>query len=196
MAFRDINLNFTKSSDWDLGSLGANGQAYAPDTITLPPDTDSWDDIGGGQDLFVAIHVVEDFSSAGGATVRFDVGLADNNAGSNFYRIGETKAFTMDELSSVQTNADPDGSDSTGLLNSTYGAAGAILIPLRPLELELDDNTATAPLNGKFISLKVSETSIAPGNALTQGKVQAWLTIGKDTGVQGLKRFHRSGFTV
>jgi len=189
MAFRDITLNFTKSNDWDLGAtLGSADTEYAPDTITLPTDTQSWDDIGGGHDLLVAIHVVEAFASGGASQVRFDVGLATDNAGTGFYRIGETKGLTIAEMNSVQTSADPDGDDSVGLLNRAGGAASAILIPLRPLELDLDGTP-----KGKFISLRAVETASA---ALTQGKVQAWLTLAKDTGVQGLKHFHRSGFTV
>lgn len=187
MAIRDHHLNFTKSSDWDLGALAASGEAYAPDAITLPTDTQSWDDIGGGQDLWVAINVVESFTSAGGnaADVRFDVLLADDNAGTGTYRIGETKAFSCADL----TVADA-ATDDVGILKK--GAANAILIPLRPLELSLDNDTAQVP-KGKFISLKATNTDGA--NAFTEGKVQAWLTIGKDTGVQGLKYFHRSGFT-
>ena len=131
---------------------------------------------------------MEAFASGGAATVRFDVGLATNNAGGGFYRIGETKSFSIAELNSVQTSADPDGSESLGLLNQDSGAASAILIPLRPLELDLNNTP-----EGKFVSLRAVETGSA---ALTQGKVQAWLTIAKDTGVQGLKHFHRSGFTV
>ena len=193
MAFRDIALNFTKSNDWDLGAnLGSDDTDYAPDAITLPTDTQSWDDIGAGEDLYVAIHVVEAFTSGGAATVRFDVGLATDNAGAGFYRIGETKAFSMAELNSVQTDADSAGSSKLGLLNAAPGAAGAILMPLRPLEVDLDNNTAQI-LNGKFISLRAVSGGSA---ALTQGKAQAWLTIGKDTSVQPLKRFHRSGFTV
>ncbi|MGA0397092.1 MAG: hypothetical protein ACO3O3_08020 [Ilumatobacteraceae bacterium] len=193
MAFRDIALNFTKSNEWDLGAtLGSGDTEYAPDVITLPTDTQSWDDIAAGEDLYVAIHVTEDFASGGSAGVRFEVVLADNNAGLNSYRIGETKNFSMAELSSVQSNADPDGSDSVGLLNSAKGSAGAILMTLRPLELDLDDGSAQV-LEGKFLSLRAVETGSA---ALTQGKVQAWLTFAKDTGVQGLKRFHRSGFTI
>jgi hypothetical protein len=184
MAIRDHHLNFTRSSDWDLGALAASGTAYAPDAITLPTDTQSWDDIGGGMDLWVALNVVETFTSAGGnaADVRFDVLLADDNAGTNPTRIGETQAFSCADL----TVADGAASDVGILLP---GVANAVLIALRPLEVDLDGSVL-----GKFISLKASNTDSV--NAFTQGKVQAWLTIGKDTGVQGLKHFHRSGFVV
>lgn len=187
MAFRDIMLNFTKSNDWDLGAtLGSGDTEYAPDTITLPTDTQSWDDIGGGEDLYVAIHVVESIDSAGSPQIRFDVGLADDNAGTGFYRIGETKGFTKAELTVTAPDFTAGSEANVGVLQPA--AANAILIPLRPLEIDLDGST-----KGKFISLRAVETASV---ALSEGKVRAWLTIGKDTGVQGLKHFHRSGFTV
>jgi len=185
MAIRDHHLNFTRSSDWDLGALAADGVAYGPDAITLPSGVTSWDDIGGGQDLWVAINVVESFTSAGGnaADLRFDVLLATDNAGGGTpYRVGETQAFSCADL----TVADSATND-VGILQPA--AANAILIPLKPLEVDLDGAGTH-----NFISLKATNTD--GSNAFTQGKVQAWLTIGKDTGVQGLKHFHRSGFVV
>ncbi len=180
MAIRDIGLNFTGSGVWDLGSLGISGTAYAPDYITRPANTPSWDDIGGGHGLFVAINVVESFTSGGAAAIRFDVGLANDNSGGGFYRIGETKSFSMAEL----TVADGTTNDQ-GVLNPA--AVNAVLIPLKPLDVDLDGST-----KGKILSLRAVETA---GVALTGGMVEAWVTFAKDTGVQGTKHYHASGFT-
>ena len=89
----------------------------------------------------------------------------------------------------LQGNPDA-GDEDVGILKK--GAANAILIPLRPLELSLDNGTTQVP-EGKFLSLRATNTNAT--HDFTAGQVQAWLTIGKDTGVQGLKYFHRSGFT-
>lgn len=188
MAFRDTNLSFTKSNDWDLGAdLPSDDSVFAPDAITLPSDTVTWDDIGAGQQLYVAIHVVEKFESGGAPTVRFDVGVSTENGATGFYRVGETKSFTVAEMNSTVTAADPTGTDSVGLLTNG-GVANAILIPLRPIELDVDGSP-----HGKFLALKADNGVAA---TLTQGKVRAWLTIGQDTSVQPTKHYHRSGFTV
>ena len=178
MAFLDISLNFTKSNDWDLGAdLGASDAEYARDVITLPGDTQSWDDFGAGQDLVVAINVTESFASSGDPTCQFEVGLATNNAGGSFYSLGLSRAFTKAQLTAQ---------GDTGILNPAV--ANLFMIPLKPLDLDLDNTP-----NGKFISLRAVN---AVSTAFTAGKVQAWLTMSKGTGVQNLKHFHESGFTV
>mgnify|MGYP003108993160 CR=1 FL=1 len=182
---KDFNLDFA-SDEWDIGAIASSGGTtnYATDVVTLPTDTQSWDDVGAGGELNVQVSITETFVGGGTPTVTFEVGLADDNAGTNWVTIGTSGAIAEADLGAA-TIAETGGAPFPS------GDVGTVIIKLDSLA-----NDLAGSAQGKFLSLRAVISGSSPTNDLTAGKVKAWLGFGKGNGVQNLKHFHRSGFTM
>jgi hypothetical protein len=185
----DINLRFT-AGEWDLGgeaAATAGNPVYAPDAITLPVNSsealsaEDWYDLGAGEPVYVHVSVTEGFAGTAATRVAFQWGFATDAAGTGFAFAFATRAFAVAEL--VAAPAAP------GNLSTDFDQISGLVMPWMPMDYP-------DPNNNKFLVMRTVITGTPSTDDLTAGKIKAYLSVGKGNGVQALKKFHQSGFTV
>lgn len=183
----DINLRFT-AGEWDLGTTAAGATVYAPDAITLPVNSsealsaEDWYDLGAGEPVYVHVSVTEGFAGTVNTGVSFQWGFATDAGGAGFAFAFGTRSFTASDL----VAADPT---VKGNLSTAFDKVSGIVMPWLPMDYP-------DPNNNKFLVMRTVVTGTAPGDNLTAGKIKAYLAVGKGNGIQHLKKFHQSGFTI
>ena len=185
----DINLRFT-AGEWSLGgtaAAAAGNAVYAPDAITLPVNSsaalsaEDWYDLGAGEPVHVHVSVTEGFAGTENTRVSFQWGFATDAVGTGFAYAFSSRGFGVSEL--VAAPAAP------GNLSTAFAQVSGLVLPWLPME-------SPDPNNHKFLVMRTVVTGTPGTDNLTAGKIKAYLSVGKGNGIQALKKFHQSGFTV